>query len=362
MRAVKKGADVLLDAVDSGEDPVAAFRDHLHKGGGSRGASTPATPKHRTPSLTKRARSAGKTPASGTTPASKRRKADVKAKEELEDDEDSPEIDFEQLDTPTKLKPKVIDMPRVFPNTRLLPKEAFKNPEPGSCRAKKRPVPIAPAQPRPAAQSYNLAPIPGVNSAAQSYNQVSIPGVNPAPAPNVYSNPSEAVGYNYPSPANMANSPAMDMNALNAMGAMNTMRRDSVLSVSSGNDMFNQFDAASPPFSASDANTPQTIASSHSMMVEQQHAGVPTQGSPVIKDEHYVNPQYNHFAGYAPTDNGNDGGNGSVYSGHGSAYNGFDFNNQAQFTGHVQFGDWQQQQHDAQGYEQGYEDEDPGAC
>ncbi|KAK3308795.1 uncharacterized protein B0T15DRAFT_118892 [Chaetomium strumarium] len=325
MRAVKQGANVLKTARDNGEDPVAAFTDHLYKGDGSRGAGTPATPKHRTTSLTKRARSAGKAPASGTTPASKRRKADVKAKEEWEDDEDSPEVDYDELDTtPTKLKPKVLSTPRKFPP--LLPHEAWKNPEPGSRPAAKRHVPIAPAPPRPAAPSYNLAPIPGVSSAA---------------GPNVYTNPSDAVGYHYSPQTSMANSPAMDMNATNAM------RRGSVVSVSSGNEMFNPFDAASPSASASDANTPQTVASSNAMMMADQQAAAPAQSSSSIKAEDYISPEYAHFASYAANGNGNDndGGNGSVY--------GFDFNNQAQDNGHVECGGWQQ---DAQGYE------DAGDC
>ncbi|KAK4239655.1 hypothetical protein C8A03DRAFT_32257 [Achaetomium macrosporum] len=326
MRGVKQGAKVLQAARDNGEDPVAAFNEFLNKNDGNRGAGTPATPKHRTPSLTKRARSAGKTPTSGsgTTPASKRRKSAIVPQGEWGDDEDSPEVDYDELDTtPTKLKPKVVSTPRKFPDAKLVPRETWAKPEPGS-RPAKRHVPIAPAPPRPAAPSYNLAPIPGVSSAT---------------APHGYSNPSGMAGYNYPaSTTTMANATlSTDNSPAMAMDTLYTMRRGSIVSVSSGNDVFGMSDAASPSASASDVNTPQTVSSANAMMVEQQ-AAAPTQASS-IKTEDYISPGYAHFASHAANDNNNDGGSGSFYS--------FD-HNQPQGTGHVNFGDWV---HDAQSYD-----------
>jgi hypothetical protein len=210
-RAIKKGGDVLSQAADSGGDPVAAFAAHMN--GGAVGAgSVPATPSQRTPSTAKRARStkaAG--PRSGATPTTKRRKkVEEELEPELEDDEDSSEVNYSDLDgSPTKHRPKMLTTPKKIGE--LLPHSAWAKPV-GKTPVRGRNVPIAPAPPRPApAQPYTMAPIPGLA------------------VPNGYTDPATGLGYNAPLSAMSAtpsatNSPAMDMT---------TMRRGSAFSTGS---------------------------------------------------------------------------------------------------------------------------------
>jgi hypothetical protein len=211
-RAIKKGGDVLSQAADSGGDPVAAFAAHMN--GGAVGAgSVPATPSQRTPSTAKRARStkaAG--PRSGATPTTKRRKkVEEELEPELEDDEDSSEVNYSDLDgSPTKHRPKMLTTPKKIGE--LLPHSAWAKPV-SKTPVRGRNVPIAPAPPRPApAQPYTMAPIPGLA------------------VPNGYTDPATGLGYNAAPPSAMsatpsiANSPAMDMT---------TMRRGSTFSTGS---------------------------------------------------------------------------------------------------------------------------------
>ncbi|KAK4157626.1 hypothetical protein C8A00DRAFT_11547 [Chaetomidium leptoderma] len=207
-RSVKKGADALTHAVENGQDPVNAF-GALMKGG----SSVPATPSHRTPGSTKRARPT-KTPTSSATPASKRLKA-TKLEPELEfdeDDEDSPEADYSELDsTPTKTKPKKFESAG-----QLLPRPAWAKPAPGEKPAVRGNVAIAPAPapPRPAAPAYTLAPIAGI-----------------AAVPNGYTNPATGVGYNCVPPTTTMGSAAPPSAVISpAMGMTSSMRRNSVFS------------------------------------------------------------------------------------------------------------------------------------
>lgn len=208
-RSINKGANVLKQAVANGEDPVDAFAAHL-KGGSSAASSVPATPNHQrtTPASAKRTRSVKSTGA-----GAKRQKV-IKPDPDLEsdDDVDSPEADYSELDTtPTKLKPKVLSTPHKNPP--LLPHSAWTkpgekaNPQPGLAAT-------ASVAPRPAAPSYALAPIPGSGSAV---------------LPNGYTNPATGVGYNCAPPVNMtgaqpsaAHSTAMNMNGMRRGSAFST--------------------------------------------------------------------------------------------------------------------------------------------
>ncbi|KAL2197437.1 hypothetical protein P885DRAFT_77126 [Corynascus similis CBS 632.67] len=176
-RGIKKGSDVLKNAVEKGDDPVDAFARFLKGGSGGTG-SVPATP-----STTKRARSTKATASgSGANPSSKRHKT-IKIEHESDDDDDSPEVDYSQLDaTPTKPKPKPAP-----PNlTRVVPQSSRAGPA-STPKAAPRQVPIAPAPP-PAAPSYSLAPIAGLGSPA---------------LPDGYTDPVTSFSYNMAPPTNM---------------------------------------------------------------------------------------------------------------------------------------------------------------
>lgn len=127
-RAIKQGANALKNAVEKGEDPIAAFSDHIS---GSGSASVPATPTRRAAGSVKRGRAATKTPASRATPASKRRKATVIKPESGFDDTDLPEVDYDELDqSPTRDVAKVKRTPRK--NPALLPRSAWAKPDPAA--------------------------------------------------------------------------------------------------------------------------------------------------------------------------------------------------------------------------------------
>ncbi|KAH6636981.1 hypothetical protein F5144DRAFT_487238 [Chaetomium tenue] len=198
-RNIKKGGDVLKAAAQKGEDLVGAFGAHL-KGGARAAGSVPATP-----STAKRSRSTKATESgSGATPTSKRRKAvKIEPEAEFDDDEDSPEVDYSELDsTPTKIKPKSQGNAG-----QLVPRSAWAKP----AEKPKRPrlIAIAPAPPRPAVTqptgpSYTLAPIPGLSSSSN--------------LPNGYTDPATGFGYNVAPPPtrtsaspSVANAPAMGM-------------------------------------------------------------------------------------------------------------------------------------------------------
>ncbi|KAL2179093.1 uncharacterized protein P884DRAFT_268266 [Thermothelomyces heterothallicus CBS 202.75] len=205
-RGIKRGSDVLKAAVENGDDPVDAFARFL-KGGSSAAGSAPATP-----STTKRARTTkAAAPGSGATPSSKRHKA-IKIEPGLDDDEDSPEIDYSELDaTPTKTKAKPAR------SAQIQAKSA-----PGTMVPTPRHVPIAPAPPRsaaasPAPPSYNLAPIPGFASAS---------------LPNGYTNMATGLGYNVMAPPTSMDSAAPSTAGSQAMG-MAQARRGSAYSTGS---------------------------------------------------------------------------------------------------------------------------------
>lgn len=215
-----------------------AFAGHL-KGGPSAAASVagsvPATPSHqRTPASAKRTRSVKSTGA-GT----KRQKV-IKPDPDLEfdDDVDSPEADYSELDTtPTKLKPKVLTTPRKNPP--LLPHTAWAKPV-DKAAPRPSPVSIAPAPSRPAAPAYTLAPISGVGSAH-------LPNGFPSPAPGV--------GYNCAPPVSMAS--ASPSAAHSATMGMTGMRRGSAFSTDSctaGSSPATPVMAFSVPVSGNGAN------------------------------------------------------------------------------------------------------------
>ncbi len=294
-RSINKGANVLKQAVANGEDPVDAFAAQL-KGGASAAGSVPATPshQHRTPGSTT---GTGKRARSGGVPSSKRHKA-VKIEPEpdvvdFEDDADSPDADYSELDlTPTKLKPRVLSTPRK--NPQLVPHAAWVKPA-DKIPPRPRPIPIAPAPLRAAAPAaYTIAPIAGLGS---------------APVPNGYTDPATGFGYNCAPPLAMgsagpsaADSPAMGMTdtrrgsafsngsftagsspatptmlfstAVPSTGANMTMVNvpgkgmKATVSGRAPTNMnptsFNMamFETAASPNSASEAHTPQTTASS----------------------------------------------------------------------------------------------------
>ena len=198
-RNIKKGGDVLKAAAQKGEDPVGAFGAHM-KGGGRAASSVPATP-----STTKRSRPTKATVSgSSATPTSKRRKAiKIEPEAEFDDDEDSPETDYSELDsTPTKIKPKSQGNAG-----QLVPRSAWAKPAEKPKRPRHiaiAPAPPRPAVPQPAAPSYTLAPIPGLNSSSA--------------LPNGYTDPATGFGYNVAPPTtrtsaspSAANSPAMGL-------------------------------------------------------------------------------------------------------------------------------------------------------
>lgn len=182
-RAIKHGANVLKDAVDKGNDPVAAFAATLGSGSSS---GLPSTPSHRTPSSAKRARSTKVAASGGSTPASKRRRATT-IKIEDDSDEDSPEVDYDELDkTPTKHVKKVKSTPRKNPE--LLPRSAWANPSPSSAGGKtptgaaRRPS----ATPTPA-PSFGVPPAPGVTTQSSSAASASVTASGNTPAAGSYS-------------------------------------------------------------------------------------------------------------------------------------------------------------------------------
>ncbi|KAH6845512.1 hypothetical protein B0I37DRAFT_417042 [Chaetomium sp. MPI-CAGE-AT-0009] len=304
-RSIKKGGDVLKAAADKGEDPVGAFGAHL-KGGARAASSVPATP-----SSTKRARSTKATASgSGATPTSKRRKA-VKIEPEFDDDEDSPEADYSELDTtPTKIKPKSQGNAG-----QLLPRSAWAKPAENPKRP--RPIAIAPAPPRPvasrpAAPSYTLAPIPGIGSSSALPNGYTDPatgfGYNVAPptartsaSPSVASSPTMGMatarrGSTYssgsytaassPATPNMSYSDAapaptmnmgrqypsaytttnMTMSAANGMADANMAPPNPMSTTNTSSFNVNRFNSMpSPTPSAQDLNIPQTTASTNTM-------------------------------------------------------------------------------------------------
>ncbi|KAK3988593.1 hypothetical protein QBC44DRAFT_370840 [Cladorrhinum sp. PSN332] len=101
-RTWKNNAKVLTDAVENGEDPVAAFNKHLHGGGGG-GGSGSATPK--------RARAAPAAPAVKTPGTAKRRKTAqpvvIKDEPSPSDNVDSSEMNYSEMDL-TDDSPRVI--------------------------------------------------------------------------------------------------------------------------------------------------------------------------------------------------------------------------------------------------------------
>ncbi|SPQ21819.1 fc25bc29-8394-4f21-80a7-0b2bc49dcfc1 [Thermothielavioides terrestris] len=282
-REIKQGAKVLTKAVQSGEDPVAAFSSHLS---GGTGATTTAPT---TPSTTKRARSTKRTASgSGATPATKRRKAAVKPEPEFDDDEDSPEVDYEELDlTPTKEKKKW--RPHAG---QLLPPEAWRKPPPGtkgprsSFSQVRTQVRIAPAPPRPATPAYTLAPIPGTTNQpiAGGYANYpafatgsSVPSVANSPAVNMDTTRRDSAAFSVGSGSSFAGSPPPEafmshVNPHQTSGMMvNTSQYspvpDSSATIGMGNvQSFHGFDAASPSASVSEAHTPQSTTSSYTMM------------------------------------------------------------------------------------------------
>ena len=208
-RGINKGANILKQAVANDEDPVEAFAAQL-KGGAGAAGSVPATPSHqRTPGSTT---GTGKRARSGAVSTSKRRKA-IKIEPEPdvgfeEDDVDSPEVDYSDLDvTPTKLKPRLLSTPRK--NPQLVPHSAWVKPA-DKIPPRPPPIPIAPAPPRtPAPAAYTITPIAGLGSAA---------------VPNGYTDPATGFGYNCAPPVTMgsAGPSAADSSAISGM--INTRR------------------------------------------------------------------------------------------------------------------------------------------
>lgn len=249
-RAIKKGGDVLTQAAANGGDPAEAYAAHMF-GGAAAAGSGPATPSQRTPSSAiKRAPSANVAGSrSGATPATKRRKRVVEEElePELDDDEDSDEQDYSELDdSPSKQKAKKLTTPKKFGP--LVPHSAWAKPA-GKTPVRRRNVPIAPAPPRAVpAQPYMMAPIPGVA------------------VPNGYTNPATGVGYNSAPPPTMsaspsvANSPAMEMS---------TMRRGSIFSTGS-------FSSGSRPGTPTMGFPPQQAANT---TTQQYHPAPSTMGN-----------------------------------------------------------------------------------
>ncbi|KAL2134245.1 hypothetical protein VTI74DRAFT_678 [Chaetomium olivicolor] len=276
-RGIKNGAKTLKEAVEAGQDPLVAFHEFLGRNGSG---SVPATPSISATGAAKRSR-ATKTPASGATatPASKRRKSS-KPEPELDDDEDSPEVDYSELDvTPTKPRSKIT--PRV-------------NPAPVNSAWKKPTEPVPPRSrpiaPRPPTPSYPMAPAqtiaapshPGYHASSQMPPMSATPSATNSPALDMRRNSafSSAGSNSFPNspiPASadsLATSMTMSMssqyppvqapapNTLNTGGMPNNM--GTVSQQSSFN--MNPFEsAASPSMSAggsgSEVITPQTAAS-----------------------------------------------------------------------------------------------------